>query len=421
MDLDLTFIKNEQYPEPDEAFNFKPLKIEEIKDDCLYLLDANVLLLPFSSDSKSLKAIEKVYKKLASENRLFIPAHAAREYLSHRAQKIGDIYQSVTQKRDSSFNPLGAYPLLSELSSYSEMRELESSIKDLYKKYSEQLRKIASTIESWVWDDPISEMYQRTFKNRILSDSELDRKSIKKDLERRIFYSLPPGYKDKTKTENTAGDLMIWQEILTLGKKENKHIIFVSGDEKPDWWYQSNKKNIYPRFELVNEYRKETNGKTFHIASLSKLLKTFDTDADIVQAIRQTEDLEQSVKNSNIKVNLEKLILLNTLLKTMLTLEYTSTNGLSRSPVMRMSEDENGEIFYKKIYPIHDQATQQLIQHYKTIRQEITSITAELSSWLPNKHNKRNHLSFNQIELPHEIDEAQKEIEDLINLSLSHI
>lgn len=214
---------------------------------------------------------------------------------------------------------------------------------------------------------------------------------------------------------------MIWQEILTLGKKENKHIIFVSGDEKPDWWYQSNKKNIYPRFELVNEYRKETNGKTFHIASLSKLLKTFDTDADIVQAIRQTEDLEQSVKNSNIKVNLEKLILLNTLLKTMLTLEYTSTNGLSRSPVMRMSEDENGEIFYKKIYPIHDQATQQLIQHYKTIRQEITSITAELSSWLPNKHNKRNHLSFNQIELPHEIDEAQKEIEDLINLSLSHI
>ncbi|MEZ8877446.1 hypothetical protein [Vibrio alginolyticus] len=27
--------------------------------------------------------------------------------------------------------------------------------------------------------------------------------------------------------------------------------MFVSGDEKADWWHQSGKKPLYPRFELV--------------------------------------------------------------------------------------------------------------------------------------------------------------------------
>jgi hypothetical protein len=47
---------------------------------------------------------------------------------------------------------------------------------------------------------------------------------------------VPPGFKDQGK----PGDLIIWNTILHLGVEKKKSIIFVSTDEKTDWWHQSN-------------------------------------------------------------------------------------------------------------------------------------------------------------------------------------
>ena len=61
--------------------------------------------------------------------------------------------------------------------------------------------------------------------------------------------------------------------------------MFVSGDNKADWWHKSDKKGIYPRFELVDEFREKTGGKSFHILSLSQLLSSLDAPEEIITAI----------------------------------------------------------------------------------------------------------------------------------------
>ena len=104
-------------------------------------------------------------------------------------------------------------------------------------------------MQAWGWNDPVSKMYQEVLSDRVLSDDELDIEEISKDLERRNTLKIPPGYKDQNKEQNQAGDLLIWHEILELASNKEQHVIFVSGDEKVEWWHQSGKNPLYPRFE----------------------------------------------------------------------------------------------------------------------------------------------------------------------------
>lgn len=143
-------------------------------------------------------------------------------------------------------------------------------------------------------------MYHEVLANRILDDEALDFAKIEKDLTRRNDLNIPPGYKDKNKDNNQAGDLVIWHEILNLAKTKDQHLIFVSVDEKTDWWHQSGKSPLYPRFELVDEFREVTKGKSFHIVSLSKLLEIFDTDPEVVESVKLTEEDVTSTTDSEV-------------------------------------------------------------------------------------------------------------------------
>ncbi|MFB5152258.1 PIN domain-containing protein [Burkholderia orbicola] len=51
----------------------------------------------------------------------------------------------------------------------------------------------------------------------------------------RIDDGIPPGFRDKTKSDGGVGDALIWREIIELAKAEKLPVIFVSDDQKPDW------------------------------------------------------------------------------------------------------------------------------------------------------------------------------------------
>ena len=284
------FSKKEIYPSPKASFSFVLEDISGIKDDALVVLDANVLLLPFTTNIKNVQAIKDLYSKLAQRDQLFLPAQAVREYLDNRAVKISDINEALQKKSHQSFNYVGINPLLESLDEYKELFELEESLKAVIKNYQNKIRDTLSAIKAWGWNDPISKMYHDVLADRVMDDNELDFQDIEKDLKRRNDLNIPPGYKDKNKDQNQAGDLLIWHEILNLAKNKDKHLIFVSVDEKTDWWHQSGKAPLYPRFELVDEFREKTKGKSFHIVSLSKLLEIFETDSQVVESVKLTEE-----------------------------------------------------------------------------------------------------------------------------------
>ncbi|MEZ8858180.1 PIN domain-containing protein [Vibrio atlanticus] len=245
------FSKRGIYPSPEKAFGFFLKPIIEIKDECIFVLDANVLLLPFTTDVKNLEAIKSVYKNLADNDKLFLPAQAVREYLDNRAKKLSDINEALSKKSNQSFNYVGAHPLLSGLEKYKEVIEQENVLKNAIKDYQVKIRETLEAVQAWGWNDPVSKMYHEVLIDRVLKDDTLNLEKILVDLKRRNELNIPPGYKDKSKQENAAGDLLIWHELLNLAEEKAKHVIFVSGDEKADWWHQSGKKPLYPRFELV--------------------------------------------------------------------------------------------------------------------------------------------------------------------------
>lgn len=67
---------------------------------------------------------------------------------------------------------------------------------------------------------------------------------------------------------------MVWKEIIGYAKSKKVDIIFVTHDQKEDWWNTSNGKTIGPRIELRKEFYEET-GKVFHMYTMSSFLSFF--------------------------------------------------------------------------------------------------------------------------------------------------
>jgi hypothetical protein len=65
-------------------------------------------------------------------------------------------------------------------------------------------------------------------------------------------------------------------------------VLFVSGDEKPDWWHQSERQALYPRYELLDEFHR-TSKRWFHIARFSTFLEAFGASDKAVAEVRQEE------------------------------------------------------------------------------------------------------------------------------------
>jgi len=154
------------------------------------------------------------------------------------------------------------------------------------------------SIKSWTWNDPISLIYKELFNSDIIYDLKINEDEIRNDLRRRYLHKIPPGYKDKSKPDDGIGDLLIWLTILEFAKKK-KDVVFVTGEEKSDWFYKSENQILYPRFELLEEFRKHSDKKSFHIIKLFELLNFFDADD---KAIKELE-LEDSISSTKLKLS----------------------------------------------------------------------------------------------------------------------
>lgn len=86
------------FPEAEGAFCHSQKPLGEIRDECIVILDANVLLLPYNLGSRSFDEIAKVYSDLSKDNRIFVPAQAAREFVKNRGNKLRDVVRALSQQ-----------------------------------------------------------------------------------------------------------------------------------------------------------------------------------------------------------------------------------------------------------------------------------------------------------------------------------
>jgi hypothetical protein len=172
---------------------------------------------------------------------------------------------------------------------YQESVRLEIEIDKLLQEYRKSLSKVLDHIQEWLWSDPVSQIYGEAFSEACFLDPDFDKASVLTELRMRYQHKIPPGYKDGGKEDEGIGDLLIWKTILNIGEVRQQSVILVSGEEKADWRLKSDGQTLYPRYELVNEFRRHSEGQSFHILQFSRFLELFGASAEVVQEVQQSE------------------------------------------------------------------------------------------------------------------------------------
>jgi len=302
-------ILREIYPDPRISLqHLEPLRVirDEGDESYLVVLDTNSLLLPYLTGNTELASIIQVYDNLADRGRLKIPGHVIREYIANRPEEISKIYNDLKTRKTSyltgvSTKLLNSYPFLDFMDEFKALKELETEIdktvKELRRRYNEKADALLEKAKDFIFNDPVVAAYESLFMEEMIFDPEFDDDFLKKDAEWCKKYSIPPGYKDNRETrkekQNPNGDLIIWHTILKLGEEQNKDLIFVTSEQKADWWHKQpggDGEALYPRFELIDEFRRVSGGHSFHIIDLAELLSLFEIDLEIVERVQKTEN-----------------------------------------------------------------------------------------------------------------------------------
>ncbi len=181
-------------------------------------------------------------------------------------------------------------PILEGVNGSKDLSAASDELRKAKQKYVAAVSLLENSVRSWSGDDPVTQIYSKVFDEKnIISPPDAESELVEEwDLRR--ANSVPPGYKDGAKEDTGIGDFLIWKSILHLGAELKRDLIFVTGDEKADWFVRSNGGGAYPRPELIAEYKKFSGGKNFRLASLHDILLEMEVSKDFASEVERAED-----------------------------------------------------------------------------------------------------------------------------------
>ncbi len=296
--LDSAFVAERVFPEAAAAFGPPCPPITKVLSTCDIVLDTNVLLLPYRAGQSSLNQVETALLKVRDSSRLFIPGRVAREFARLRPTKLAELNNALLDQTSRAQVPEPkSYPLLEGVPEYTALINASDTLRKAKDAYTKAANALLGVVRSWNGDDPVSRVYARLFTAECIRDLSTDQGEILKDLVNRYANDIPPGYKDSAKTDGGIGDLIIWLTILDIGAKRKKPLVFVTGEEKADWFHKSANQPFLARFELVDEYRRAS-GQPLYLTQMSELLELLKADKETIAEIQQEErrEREQAVE-----------------------------------------------------------------------------------------------------------------------------
>lgn len=301
-----------------EFFNNEEVNFNELDEDILIVLDTNILLniYRFSESTRNtfLEALNKV------EENIWIPYQVGLEFHLHRREimvemqtKKDNITTEINTETDkyikSIKTALDKYPIKSTDGTEIRKRitnEISEEIKKVIDNFNQsKVVELDNLINKN--DDKIAELAD-LFEGKVgapFSQEEID--AICSEGLNRYEEEIPPGYKDRTKKEITRynnlkfekkyGDLIAWKEMIKQAKDYNKKVvIFITGDVKPDWWYEIRGRKIGARAELKNEMLREA-GADLILMDINHFLK--ETSNKVKLDLVETKNKEPEILRFN--------------------------------------------------------------------------------------------------------------------------
>jgi len=248
------------YQPTEEEFNI-------LWDECIFSFDTNVLLHIYRYSTETRNRLFEILQKI--KQRLWIPHQVA--YESHK-NRINVIYdqakaykdiRNILEKnlaiktlKDQLFKNYKRHPLIDikKIISIIEIADntIETYLKDIEKSQPEYLIQDSPDFlqidEIWnqlidIIDDRVGEPYSDDiYKNKC------------KEAEQRFKNLIPPGYKDNDKEAlDKYGDVILWFQLIDHAICKKSPIVFITDDNKEDWWLKHHGKTIGPRPELTQE------------------------------------------------------------------------------------------------------------------------------------------------------------------------
>lgn len=303
-------------------------EFSELWHHCIFIFDTNVLLDFYEYRNETRQEFFKVLD--AIKDRLWIPHQVALEYNENRINRIKQaesnfikaksLLDETPETLSQSFNSQCFPPEV--------VQEMKENVKEVLDTF---WNKLASCREDLIKTngtdyirDKITDLFQGKIGEAPINQSELD--EIYAEGEQRYKIFRPPGFKDeenKNKDKNkdkenhyickglafkrVYGDLILWKQILKQVKsKPLSHIIFITGDNKPDWWREEHGETLGARPELVEEIL-DAGASMFYMYKPERFLKYAQKYLQLELKEKSIQEVEEvSVSNNLSPAELEK-------------------------------------------------------------------------------------------------------------------
>lgn len=275
--------------------SFKKTTDYELKtlwEDAIFVFDTNVLHSVYRYKESTYEDVLKLMEQL--QKRVWIPYHVALEFHRNRLGVISSQHKKFDETRKAIKNALDglkkelANLQLDKRHSHIDPNPLIDGINKLMVEYLDELSEqenqcikvdsndlLLSRIES-IFDKSVGEKPTNDDIQKIMNEGRERYKAL-----------IPPGYKDAIKEkdndnkytyngvsyEKQFGDLIVWKQIIDyVNKQDIKYLIFVTDDNKEDWWEITQGKTTSFRTELIDEILADTDLKNFKAYSLAGFL-----------------------------------------------------------------------------------------------------------------------------------------------------
>ena len=259
-----------------EYYSLSKPQFRALVSRALIVVDTNVLLGLYRSSERTGDEMLRVFD--AARDRLWIPYQIGFEYHERLEETLADLrgqhsaFLDVLKRGlDQLRGSFGQYrhPFIRE--------HVLASIDDLEKRLQVELEKPAwriAKLEERI--DLIQKKIERAFRGDSvgMASTKHELAEIIKDGQQRYEKRIPPGFADKKKEieRHQFGDLILWKQIIAKAKASKLPVIFVTDDQKEDWYWRISGKTRGPLPALRREMFEES-GQSFYAYTSEQFLR----------------------------------------------------------------------------------------------------------------------------------------------------
>ncbi|HFK1790660.1 TPA: PIN-like domain-containing protein [Bacillus pacificus] len=292
-------------------------EFKDIWDSCIFIFDTNILLNVYRYPTQARDTLITVFETL--NERIWIPHQVGLEYNFRMIEEIKDqeqAYDRLKNKLAAKFNEIS--------DEYKNASLRHSNLKldeTLLDEVKVSIEKIKDDLK--IQKETHPDLHTIQLKLHNIFDGKVgesfDQEKIDEIQEAGTFryeMKIPPGWKDKSKNEKRYhdgflyetkyGDFIAWNQILEYAKDNQTNVLFITDDQKEDWWKEYKGETIGPQPELIQEFKRYTNGCKFYMYQAKQFLKfiskyiTTDLSSEhFEKAIEDIDNYKKYVEEQN--------------------------------------------------------------------------------------------------------------------------